>query len=64
MDPTKEDIEKLAAAVFENANKAKVWLTTTNNTLDGETPYSKIRSAEGRKEVVAILNKIVSGEFT
>ncbi|WP_321528824.1 MbcA/ParS/Xre antitoxin family protein [Sedimenticola selenatireducens] len=64
MNYTKEDVEKLAVATFQDAAKAEKWLHTPINALNGCTPYSILRDEEGMDEVISILDRIASGEFT
>jgi len=61
---TKETVKKLAIDIFADRNKAEQWLVNPINALNKKTPLSLIENAQGIEEVVAILRKIESGEFT
>ena len=50
--------------VFVNSSKAELWLNTPLNALSGDTPVARLRTDHGIKEVVDVLRKIESGEFT
>jgi uncharacterized protein (DUF2384 family) len=59
-----DDIEKLAAKIFGDTAKARAWLGTPIKALGDRTAASKLRSADGVDEVMAVLRKIQAGEST
>ena len=61
---TKETLNKLANEVFGDKYKSEIWLNTPIKALNDNTPRSRFEYEEGIEEVVAILRKIESGEFT
>jgi len=61
---TKEALYDLANEVFVDRNKVEQWLATPIKALNGKMPRSVVENSEGVEEVVAILRKIKTGEFT
>ena len=64
MTYSKESLKKLATDIFGDKNKSEIWLNTPIKALNDKTPRSRLEYEEGIKEVIAILRKIESGEFT
>ena len=61
---TKETVNELANEVLGGKNKSEIWLNTPIKSLNDKTPRSRLEDEEGIAEVIAILRKIESGEFT
>lgn len=61
---TKETVNELANEVFGDKNKSEIWLNTPIKSLNYKTPRSRLECEEGIEEVIAILRKLESGEFT
>jgi uncharacterized protein (DUF2384 family) len=61
---TKETLNELAKKVFGDKNKSEIWLNTPIKALHDQTPRSRLECEQGIEEVIAILQKIESGEFT
>jgi len=61
---TKETVNELANEVLGGKNISEIWLNTPIKSLNDNTPRSRLEDEEGIAEVIAILRKIESGEFT
>lgn len=59
-----DNIVRLATKVFGSHDKVELWLSTPINVLNGNTPITRLNTDEGVDEVIAILRKIQSGEFS
>ncbi|MCC4118449.1 MbcA/ParS/Xre antitoxin family protein [Aromatoleum toluclasticum] len=56
-----EEVEKLAETVFGDRARASEWLRTSNESLGGCAPLSRLDTEDGRREVARILNAIGYG---
>ncbi len=61
---TRETLNELSNEVFGDKNKSGKWLATPIQVLNEKIPSSVVESSEGIEEVVEILRKIKTGEFT
>lgn len=55
-----DEVRSLAVAIFEDEDKAKLWLSTFNLALGG-TPESMLKIEHGADEVSKVLNSIAHG---
>jgi putative toxin-antitoxin system antitoxin component (TIGR02293 family) len=54
----------LAAAVFEEKQRARDWFKTPNRALHGERPLDLLDTEVGTQQVVRILNRIEFGTYS
>ncbi|QKS00641.1 DUF2384 domain-containing protein [Sphingomonas sp. CL5.1] len=54
-------IVALAEGVFDNADKAQVWLNCENRAFDGETPLAIAETERGVRAVETLLGQIAHG---
>jgi putative toxin-antitoxin system antitoxin component (TIGR02293 family) len=59
-----EDVKMLAVTVFGDKTKAEEWLETPNTALNNCDPASRLETKEGVEEVILLLRKIETGEFS
>jgi uncharacterized protein (DUF2384 family) len=59
-----EDVKLLAVTVFGDKTKAEEWLVTPNTALNNFAPDSRLTTKEGVEEVILLLRKIKTGEFS
>ena len=59
-----DDVMQRASAALGDIVKAMRWLKMPNRALNGVTPISKLGSLKGTEEIIMILHKIESGEFS
>lgn len=62
--PVPDPIRHRVLEVFGNEEKAGEWLTTKISALGGQMPMDILISADGEKEVLAILGRIEHGVFS
>jgi uncharacterized protein (DUF2384 family) len=52
-----------ALRIAGSPTKLAQWVNTPVSSLNGQTPYAAMQSAEGRKEVDAVLTRIEHGVY-
>lgn len=58
-----EQVKQLAIEIFDDKDRAELWLNTPLKLLNSQTPIMRLESSGGREEVTQLLRKIEAEGF-
>ncbi|MAY36584.1 MAG: hypothetical protein CMN84_10835 [Spongiibacteraceae bacterium] len=61
---SQDEVLQRAYSVFGDTTRARAWMETPIQALDGHPPINLCASLEGRRRVIATLKKIEGGDFS